>query len=125
MHGALVERCYDSHKSWYNGSFKVDGILPRTGMACTSHVSGDQVRIHILYVTGTIVREMYWDQKWHEGSMKVNSIPGSEAAVIGWGQGNDFNMRFYFQKGEHVTGISEWAYMKGNWKAGQLALPPA
>lgn len=121
----MIEKACDSNSHWYTGSFNVANMIPRGAMACTSHVYDQKVYIHVLYVMGTTVREMYWDNKWRAGSMKVDCIPGSEAAIVRWGSGSDYDMRFYFQKGEQVTGISEWMFSKGDWKAGKLALPPA
>ncbi|KAJ5092007.1 hypothetical protein NUU61_006877 [Penicillium alfredii] len=126
-HNGMVEMCYDHNNGWYNGALKMAHMLPRAAMACTSFMmSSNTLAIRLFYATPTQVREMVWDgKKWHDGNFHVDCIPGTEIAAISWGHGNNLNMRVYFQKGELVSGVSEWMWSQGNWKAGKLAIPPA
>ena len=96
-------------------------------MACTSYVSSSsQVGIRVLFTKNLKLYEYSWNGKgWQNHDLGVGCIPGTKVAMIGWGRGDHLNFRVYFQKGEHVTGISEWMWTGGNWKAGRLAIPPA
>ncbi|KAJ5628141.1 Fungal fucose-specific lectin [Penicillium lividum] len=127
----LKEKCFDEGKGWYDGAFKVSGssskFVPfRAAMACTSHHMGsDRVGINVFFVTAKGIQEMVYDGKWREGKLDVECIPGSEVAVTSWGSGKDMQMRLYFQKGEHVSGITEWVWKQEKWESGKMALPPA
>ncbi|KAJ5717378.1 hypothetical protein N7488_003024 [Penicillium malachiteum] len=128
-HHVLREKCWDQERGWYDGSFKVSGshhVPPRAAVACTSYLLGhERIGISVFYAIAGSMQEVRFDGRWHEGKMDVNCIPGSEVTAISWGNEKSLEMRVYFQKGEHVSGISEWMYTGGKWKAGKAALPPA
>lgn len=95
-------------------------------MACTSFLMGhNEIGISVFYVTANGIQEMHFDGKWNERKMDVTCIPGSEVAAVSWGSEKNVEMRAYFQKGEHVSGVTEWMWTGGKWKAGTMALPPA
>ncbi|KAJ5915572.1 hypothetical protein N7466_011505 [Penicillium verhagenii] len=129
-HRVVKEKCFDDGRGWYDGGFKYTSskaLPPRVGMACTSHnISSDKVGISVFVVSAQGLQEMVYDgSRWREGKLDVECIPGSEVAVTCWGSGKDLQMRLYFQKGEHVSGISEWMFRNEKWEAGKVALPPA
>ena len=100
---------------------------PRAAMACTSYpISSNQIGIRVLCVNADHVADEKFDGKdWQKEKIGVECVPGTEIAAISWGSGNSVQMRVYFQKGEHVSAISEWMWSQGKWSSGELALPPA
>ncbi|KAJ5291811.1 hypothetical protein N7478_001062 [Penicillium angulare] len=128
-HHVLEEKCWDQERGWYDGHFKTassDPVPPRASLACTSHMLGNnKVGMSLFYVCSLSLQEMKFDGQWQKGDLKVGCIPGSEVAAACWGSEKNVQMRLYFQKGEHVSGISEWMFSDGKWKAGKAALPPA
>lgn len=80
----------------------------------------------VFWVCTLGLQEMkFYNGQWKKGDLKVDCIPGSELAAVCWGSEKNMQMRIYFQRGEHVSGISEWICSDGKWKAGKTALPPA
>ena len=126
--GELVEKCYDANRGWYNGGFKVSEAPPRAAIAATSfNATSSSVSIRVYYAgPNDRLLEKAWDgQRWQDGGFNERSIPGTHVAVINWGSGSQLNLRVYFQKGQFVSGVSEWAYSGGGWGAGRNAIPPA
>lgn len=126
--GSLIEKCYDGNRVWYTGGFKVTKAPPRTAIAATNfNANSSGVSIRVYYASGeNRLLEKGWDgQGWYDGGLKQDTIPGPQAAVIEWGHGSQLNLRIYFQRGEFVSGVSEWAYSNGQWKQGRIAIPPA
>ena len=98
----------------------------RAALACTSYeIASGNVGINVFFVTAKGLQEMVFDGKWREGKLDVECIPGSEIAVTSWEGGKDLQIRGYFQKGEHVSGVSEWVFKQDKWQAGKTVLPPA
>jgi hypothetical protein len=131
----LIEKCYDANtnSNWSNGQFKVENALPRTAIAATSlGASSDSFKLRVFYAAHNLrlFEKIFEGKVWEDGDFNKpttpGTIPGTQAAVINWG-GNpsDHNMRVYFQKGELVTGVTEWAWWDSSWKPGRLAIPPA
>ncbi|KAI9780654.1 MAG: hypothetical protein M1839_006595 [Geoglossum umbratile] len=122
----LIEKCYDS-APWYTGGFSVQNALPRCPIAATSfNASANGVSLRVYFATNDnrIVEKGYDSSNWYDGGFSVNSIPGSEAAVINWGGSGGINLRVYFQKGIKVTGVTEWVW-NGGWSQGAAGIPPA
>jgi len=122
----LIEKCYDS-APWYTGGFSVQSAIPRCPIAATSfNASSNGVSLRVYYGTGgdRILEKGYDSSNWYDGGFSVNSIPGSEVAVINWGGGSGINLRVYFQKGTKVTGVTEWMW-NGGWSQGAAGIPPA
>jgi hypothetical protein len=47
-------------------------------------------------------------------------------AVLSWDEGNDVQLRMYWQQGKLVTAVSELCYtVEKGWYPGRVALPPA
>ncbi|KAJ5986957.1 hypothetical protein N7451_011322 [Penicillium sp. IBT 35674x] len=129
VHQILKEKCFDEGRSWYDGSFKVlnpDFVPLRASLACTSYnIASEKIGIHVFFVTAKGLQEMVFDGKWREGKLDIDCILGSEVAATSWGTGKDLQLRVYFQKGEHVSGISEWVFKQDKWEVGKRVLPPA
>lgn len=125
----LKEKCFDEGRSWYDGSFRVlnSNFVPlRASLACTGYnIASEKIGIHVFFVTAKGLQEMVFDGKWREGKLDVDCILGSEVAATSWGTGKDLQLRVYFQKGEHVSGISEWVFKQDKWEVGKRVLPPA
>lgn len=129
IHQNLKEKCFDEGRNWYDGSFKVlnTKFVPlRSALACTSYnITAEKVGIHVFFVTAKGLQEMIFDGKWHEGKLDVDCILGGEVTATSWGNGKDAQIRVYFQRGEHVSGISEWVFKQDKWEQGKTVLPPA
>lgn len=125
----LKEKCFDEGRSWYDGSFRVlnSNFVPlRASLACTSYnIASEKIGINVFFVTAKGLQEMVFDGKWREGKLDVECILGSEVTATSWGTGKDLQLRVYFQKGEHVSGISEWVFKQDKWEVGKRVLPPA
>jgi hypothetical protein len=125
--GPLVEKGYDAYRSWFTGSYQVSNVPPRAAIAATSFnatFSGINIRVFRAGPDDQL-REKAWDNGWHDGILNQASIPGPQVAVIHWGDGLQLNLRVYLQRGVFVSGVSEWAFSRGEWMAGQNAIPPA
>ena len=62
---------------------------------------------------------------WADGTLNVQTIPGSNIGAIVWISGDDVVIRAYIQSGQQVSAISEWAGTRTAWAQGALVLPPA
>lgn len=97
-------------------------------MAATSfNASPSGVSIRVYYAgAANRLLERGWDgQSWYDGGLDQDTIPGPQVAVLEWGSGNQLNLRVYFQRGEFVSAVTEWAYSGGQWKVGSVAISPA
>ncbi|KAJ5826050.1 hypothetical protein N7474_003188 [Penicillium riverlandense] len=148
---SIQEFGYDNDKAGWKKMQSLGTAMPGTEICCTSFkmsdmsirvyfqdmndgiienatitTGADKVGIRLFYATSNRLLEMTFDGKrWNDGNFHVNCIPGTEMSCLSWGGGNNINMRVYFQKGEQITGISEWVWNKGTWNPERLALPPA
>jgi len=116
----LIEKCYDANRGWYTGAFSVPKAAPRAGLSVTSWGS---VSIRVYYAAANDkLLEHCWDGNgWYTGAFSQPCIPGTQSAVINWG---NIELRVYFQKGNLVSGITEWMW-SGGWSVGNNAIPPA
>ncbi|KAH7369572.1 fucose-specific lectin [Rhexocercosporidium sp. MPI-PUGE-AT-0058] len=62
---------------------------------------------------------------WVDGTLNMQTIPGSNLSVIVWTSGSKVILRAYLQQGQQVSAISEWAGTTTSWGQGYPALPPA
>ena len=123
-----MEKVYEANRGWYNGDLKVPEVPPRAAIAATSfHASSTSVDIRVYYAgpEDRLLEKMWNGQTWGDGGFNERSIPGTQVAVINWGSGPQLTLRTYFQTGQYVSGVSEWAYAGGKWSTGRNAIPPA
>jgi hypothetical protein len=107
----LIEKAYDNAGAvdWCLGAFSVKPGIPRTCLAAWSFPSAAGISIRVYYgaLNNRLLEKCIDQGGWYDGCFNQPSIPGTEAAVITWGQGASLNLRVYFQNGTFVTGVSE------------------
>ncbi|KAG9240523.1 fucose-specific lectin [Calycina marina] len=116
---SVTELCHDAQSTWYTGSLSIPGssTTPRASLACTRFndtKSGISLRLYYSSPHNSILEKGYDGDGWYDGRFEEPTIPGGKIQI-----------RIYFQKGEHVTAISEWVWDGAEWSSGVAALPPA
>ncbi|KAL5323176.1 hypothetical protein ACEPPN_007706 [Leptodophora sp. 'Broadleaf-Isolate-01'] len=127
---SITELCHDSQTTWYTGSLSIpaSSTTPRASLACTKFndtKSGISLRVYYSSPNNSILEKGFDGNGWYDGGFEQKTIPGSKVSAISWQNGGEIQIRIYFQKGEHVTAVSEWVWDGAGWTAGVAALPPA
>ncbi|KAH7382974.1 fucose-specific lectin [Cadophora sp. MPI-SDFR-AT-0126] len=127
---SITELCHDAQSTWYTGSLSIPASFttPRASLACTSFndtKSGVSLRLYYSSPHNRILEKGFDGDAWYDGGFEEPTIPGSKISAISWQNGGEIQIRIYFQKGEHVTAVSEWAWDGAGWTPGVAALPPA
>ncbi|KAH7369680.1 fucose-specific lectin [Rhexocercosporidium sp. MPI-PUGE-AT-0058] len=127
---SITELCHDSQSTWYTGSLSIpaSSVTPRASLACTNFndtKSGISLRLYYSSPHNTLLEKGFDGNGWYDGGFEQKTIPGSKISVISWQKGSEIQIRIYFQKGKHVTAVTEWVWDGAAWTAGVPALPPA
>jgi hypothetical protein len=116
----VMEKCWDTGKGWYVGALSFVGCPPRAPLGVVSWDGWSHIRVYYGTADGR-VREKGWDgSSWYDGAFNQASVPGSRVCALTVG-GSD--LRVYIQKGDYVSGFSEFAWSSG-WKPAASPLPP-
>ncbi|KAK0113872.1 hypothetical protein ONS95_014117 [Cadophora gregata] len=127
---SITELCHDAQSTWYTGALSIpaSSTTPRASLACTNFndtESSISLRLYYSSPRNSILEKGFDGDGWYDGAFEESTIPGSRIAAISWQDGGEIQIRIYFQKGEHVTAVSEWVWSGAGWTPGMAALPPA